>query len=103
MDNGSYDIEIGQSSAEIRLQQAIQLTWTKSKGIQVTENTYFADIIAHPKLSSALQASGLDKLLAKLQESPENAQLLENIPLRSAVMLGANNEQIAKFIRLANQ
>ncbi|MBZ2202334.1 MAG: glycoside hydrolase family 3 C-terminal domain-containing protein [Lentilactobacillus hilgardii] len=103
VDNGSYDIEIGQSSAEIRLQQAIQLTWTKSKGIQVTENTYFADIIAHPKLSSALQASGLDKLLAKLQESPENAQLLENIPLRSAVMLGANNEQIAKFIRLANQ
>ncbi len=103
VDNGQYMIQVGASSADIKLQEAIELDWTATKPLEVTENTYFADVMMRPELSSALQASGLDKLLKSLQDSSDNAQLLKNIPLRSAIMLGATNDQVQKFIKLANR
>ncbi|MCI1856529.1 MAG: glycoside hydrolase family 3 C-terminal domain-containing protein [Sporolactobacillus sp.] len=103
IDNGAYEILVGRSSAEIKLHQIIQLKGSSASQTKVDENTYFVDIIHRSDLSAALQVTGLDKLLEMLESSSDNARLLENIPLRSAVMMGASNDQISKFIQLANR
>lgn len=103
VDNGNYEILIGKSSADIELQSSLTLNWSTNDKPIIDRDTYFANIIARKDLAKALAESGLDKLMGQLQPSAENAQLLENIPLRSAVMLGASSEQVDKFIKLANQ
>ncbi|KGI00487.1 beta-glucosidase [Oenococcus oeni] len=103
VDNGNYEILIGKSSADIELQSSLTLNWSTNDKPIIDRDTYFANIIARKDLAKALAESGLDKLMGQLQSSAENAQLLENIPLRSAVMLGASSEQVDKFIKLANQ
>lgn len=102
-DTGEYEILVGQSVDDIVLRQALMLSWGNQDTRPVTRDTYFSDIISRKDLTIALEESGLDKLLATLSESSENAQLLENIPLRSAVMLGASNDQITQFMQLANR
>ena len=102
-DTGTYEILVGTSVTDVVLRQALTLKWGSTTLQPVTENTYFSDVIRRRDLTAALEESGLDKLLATLNGSSENAQLLENIPLRSAVMLGADSQQVAQFIRLANR
>ncbi|QMU08319.1 beta-glucosidase family protein [Levilactobacillus suantsaii] len=102
-DSGDYDILVGQSVADIELQQTLQLDWGTNDAPTVTQNTYFSDILKRDDLDQALATSGLDKVLSDLTSSGDNAKLLENIPLRSAVMLGISEQQITQFIQLANQ
>ncbi|GHP14934.1 glycosyl hydrolase [Lentilactobacillus fungorum] len=102
MDNGVYEVLIGKSSQNIELSQLLTLQWNKLVKEKISGNTYFSDIIKRQDLTSSLKESGLDKLINSLENSNSNAQLLENIPLRSAVMLGATTAQVNKFIRMAN-
>lgn len=106
VDNGDYDVIIGQSSMVAEASQTITLAWATEQHATVDSETYFADILKRDDLKEAITASGMDKVLALIQgddAQSENAQLLENIPLRSAAMFGADDQMIQRFIKLANQ
>ncbi|MFL2089962.1 hypothetical protein ACEN4H_08690 [Leuconostoc mesenteroides] len=47
-------------------------------------------------------ASGLQTAIESINSSDSNRELMENLPLRAIIMIGANVDQVNKFIELAN-
>ena len=102
-DNGRYEIYVGSSVEDIRLQQNFDYELGQDPLQQVTAETYVADIVNHqsPKIKSALEQTGLGRQLTAILQS-DNAQIFENIPLRSLVMADIDPQVVQNFIELAN-
>lgn len=104
VDNGEYDILIGTSSQDIRLQATATLDWPQAAKPKVTLNSYIGDVLALPEAQAALKASGLTETFAALASGETtDQQMLLNIPLRSANMVGATQEQLTQFLTLMHE
>ncbi|WP_137596652.1 glycoside hydrolase family 3 C-terminal domain-containing protein [Paucilactobacillus kaifaensis] len=103
VDNGEYEINVGSSSRDLRLQQTINVNLGSEAKPLISGNTYLSEVVQRDDLKDALIKSGLKQIIDGVTESDENRELLENIPLRSMVMLGISAEQMSNFIELANQ
>ncbi|EEU30212.1 glycosyl hydrolase family 3 C-terminal domain protein [Limosilactobacillus coleohominis 101-4-CHN] len=102
-DNGRYEIYVGSSVEDIRLQQSLDYELGQDPLQKVTAETYVVDIVNHqsPKIKSALEQTGLGRQLTAILQS-DSAQIFENIPLRSLVMADIDPQVVQKFIELAN-
>ncbi|HJA46881.1 MAG TPA: glycoside hydrolase family 3 C-terminal domain-containing protein [Candidatus Limosilactobacillus excrementigallinarum] len=102
-DNGRYEIYVGSSVEDIRLQQSFDYELGQDPLQKVTAETYVADIVNHqsPKIKAALEQTGLGRQLTAILQS-DSAQIFENIPLRSLVMAYIDPQVVRKFIELAN-
>lgn len=103
VDNGEYEINVGSSSRDIRLQQTVNVDLGSESKLLISGNTYLSEVIQRDDLKDALVKSGMKQIIDGVSESDENRELMENIPLRSMVMLGISAEQMSNFIRLANK
>lgn len=99
-DQGEYEIRVGKSSRQIELRQRIQLAIGTKPSKTVNLNTYLKDIIHRSDLKNALAKAGLQSSIDQILQSDSNAELLENMPLRALVMLGASMQQIETFLKL---
>ncbi|MCX8720618.1 MULTISPECIES: glycoside hydrolase family 3 C-terminal domain-containing protein [unclassified Lactobacillus] len=99
-DQGEYEIRVGKSSRQIELRQRIQLAIGTKPSKTVNLNTYLKDIIHRSDLKNALAKAGLQSSINQILQSDSNAELLENMPLRALVMLGASMQQIETFLKL---
>lgn len=101
VDNGDYAILVGASSQDIRLQATATLDWPQAAKPQVTLNSYIGDVLGLPEAQAALKESGLTDVFAPLASGETtDQQMLLNIPLRSANMVGATQEQLDQFLSL---
>lgn len=99
-DQGEYEIRVGKSSRQIELRQRIQLEIGTKPSKTINLNTYLKDIIYRSDLKNALSKAGLQSSIDQILQSDSNAELLENMPLRALVMLGASMQQIETFLKL---
>lgn len=104
-DNGQYEILVGSSSQDIRLQVRFNLSIGTPTLSKITDETYVGELLANrsEKIDQALQESGLDQLLDQLLRDDANAAIFENIPLRSLTMTGVDTATVAQFIQKVNQ
>ncbi|WP_367341987.1 glycoside hydrolase family 3 C-terminal domain-containing protein [Limosilactobacillus sp.] len=102
-DNGQYEIFVGSSVEDIRLQQQFDYKLGTPVQVQLTSETYVGDMMAHqtPAIKRALQETGLGEKLKPILNS-DSAAIFANIPLRSLVMGGISTDDVKKLIRLAN-
>ncbi|KIR09133.1 glycosyl hydrolase family 3 [Levilactobacillus brevis] len=103
MDDGNYTISVGQSSRQLNLSQDISLTWNPKHLAPITANTYIGDIMARPDLRPALEQTKMATSLDQLANDDTNSELMKNMPLRAAIMVGIDASQLTEFLRLANQ
>ena len=104
VDNGEYDILIGASSQDSRLETTATLDWPQAAKPKVTLNSYIGDVLALPDAQAALKTSGLAETFAALAPGETtDQQMLLNIPLRSANMVGATQEQLTQFLTLMRE
>ncbi|MBU7540176.1 glycoside hydrolase family 3 C-terminal domain-containing protein, partial [Levilactobacillus brevis] len=103
MDDGNYTISVGQSSRQLNLSQDISLTWNPKHLAPITANTYIGDIMARPDLRPALEQTKMATSLDQLANDDTNSELMKNMPLRAAIMVGIDASQLKEFLRLANQ
>ncbi|WP_123808946.1 hypothetical protein [Lactiplantibacillus plantarum] len=103
MDNGEYNIQVGSSSRNIKLEEKFSITMGSDVISDVTPNTYISDITKRYELQQALEVSGMKRLFDQLLMDESNRELLENLPLRAIVTVGWTIDQMNNFIQLANQ
>lgn len=103
VDNGSYEIRIGQSSRQIELRQTIEVQLGVEPKEDLNLNTYLKDIIYRKDLQKPLSQAGLQASIDQILTAQSNSTLLENMPLRALVMLGAKMSQIQTFLHLVRQ
>lgn len=103
VDNGSYEIRIGQSSRQIELRQTIEVQLGVEPKEDINLNTYLKDIIYREDLQKPLAQAGLQTSIDQILTAQSNSTLLENMPLRALVMLGAKMSQIQTFLHLVRQ
>lgn len=103
VDNGSYEIRIGQSSRQIKLRQTIEVQLGVEPKKDLNLNTYLKDIIYRKDLQKPLAQAGLQTSIEQILTAQSNSTLLENMPLRALVMLGAKMSQIQTFLHLVRQ
>ena len=103
VDNGSYEIRIGQSSRQIELRQTIEVQLGVEPKEDLNLNTYLKDIIYREDLQKPLAQAGLQASIDQILTAQSNSTLLENMPLRALVMLGAKMSQIQTFLHLVRQ
>ena len=97
VDNGSYEIRIGQSSRQIELRQTIEVQLGVEPKEDINLNTYLKDIIYREDLQKPLAQAGLQTSIDQILTAQSNSTLLENMPLRALVMLGGQNEPNPNF------
>ena len=104
MDNGSYSIQIGSSSRDIRMEKKINVTIGTDSKNSITPDTYFSELIQNDssEVKKALEKSGFDEAIKSVLNSGDAQAILENIPLRAMGMVGMSEEQINKFLSLVN-
>lgn len=102
MDDGRYTILVGKSSRELVLTQDITLNWNPATGANVTANTYIGDVMNRPELRHALEQTGMAKSFDQLANDDTNSEMMKNMPLRSAIMVGVSVDQLNEFLKLAN-
>lgn len=103
VDNGSYEIRIGQSSRQIELRQTIEVQLGVEPKEDLNLNTYLKDIIYREDLQKPLAQAGLQTSIDQILTAQSNSTLLENMPLRALIMLGAKMSQIQTFLHLVRQ
>lgn len=103
VDNGEYNIQVGSSSRNIKLEEKVSITLGTDVISDVTPDTYISEIIKRYELKQALEMSGMKQLFDQLLMDDSNRELLENLPLRAIVMVGGTIDQMNNFIQLANQ
>lgn len=103
VDQGEYEIRVGKSSRQIELRQKIQLKLGTEPSKKVNLNTYLKDIIHRADLKDSLVQAGLQDSIDKILQANSNGELLENMPLRALVMLGASMQQIETFLKLVQK
>lgn len=103
VDNGSYEIRIGQSSRQIELRQTIEVQLGVEPKGDLNLNTYLKDIIYREDLQKPLAQAGLQTSIDQILTVQSNSTLLENMPLRALIMLGAKMSQIQTFLHLVRQ
>ncbi|GBG04935.1 glycoside hydrolase family 3 C-terminal domain-containing protein [Lactobacillus rodentium] len=103
IDNGSYEIFVGSSVADIRLKDKFTLTIGTTPTVKINRDTYINEIInsKDPVIKKALQTSGLGSELEKIL-SPENEAIFANMPLRALGMVNIPDEMVKNFIAEAN-
>ncbi len=102
-DNGKYQILVGSSSQDIRLQATLNLTIGTSSLKVITEESYVSEVMKGGKrVQKALDEAGLLKPLNALLGTGQGA-ILTNIPLRSLGMAGISNAQVRRFIDIVNE
>lgn len=103
VDNGDYVINIGSSSRDIRLSQHVAVKLGANISQPITSETYISEVINRTDLRPAIEESGLSESLDMIANVEDNQELLANMPMRAVVMLGANIEQLNKFLALVNK
>lgn len=104
VDNGKYEVLVGIDSKNIKLQQSIELNWTASKSTKIGPDSYIGDIVGREDVKTALEQTGLAKTFAQISNGDStDDQMMLNMPLRAAVMVGATSEQIKGLIQLVNK
>ncbi|WP_125544624.1 glycoside hydrolase family 3 C-terminal domain-containing protein [Levilactobacillus lindianensis] len=111
-DSGDYEIMVGQSSRDIRLQTKLTMDF-KNSPAPVTMETYLATIVRDHKLldqfkSTVLNPLGANNPLGFSDQQDDHPQLTQNLmflnmPLRALVATGVPEALVADFISLANQ
>lgn len=112
-DTGDYEIMIGDSSRDIRLQTKLTMDF-KNSPAPVTMETYLTTIVQDPRLRDIFQATvlapkyaGENNFLAATDENGNLAllqdQMFLNMPLRAVIALGGPAPLIADFIAAANE
>ena len=103
IDNGSYEIFVGSSVADIRLKDKFTLTLGTTPTVKINRDTYINEIInsKDPIVKKALQTSGLGSELEKML-SPENEAIFANMPLRALGMVNIPEKMVKDFIAEAN-
>ncbi len=103
LDNGAYEILVGSSSADIRLNKMIELNWTPERPIKVDQRTYIGDLIKQDKFAEAVKQAGLSDIFSKLADDDDpTAKMFQNMPLRAATTMGVSPEKINKLIEIMN-
>ncbi|WP_413981553.1 beta-glucosidase [Leuconostoc mesenteroides] len=102
VDQGDYNLKIGSSSRDIRLEKTVSLEMGTTNNRPISGDTYISEIINRDGLHESLVASGLQTAIESISSSDSNRELMENLPLRAIIMIGANVDQVNKFIELAN-
>ncbi|PWG00145.1 beta-glucosidase [Levilactobacillus bambusae] len=114
-DSGDYELMIGASSRDTRLQQRITLTF-ENEPHEISENTYLNEIISDPTLMALFMkdvvtpfsdhGSTTEQQLFTVDQNGKVAilqnPLFTNMPLRALVAQGLPNQLIQTFIRHAN-
>jgi len=103
MDDGDYTIFVGRSSRDLDLHQDVTLAWNPQSGAPVTPDTYIGAIMARPDLRAALEETDMAKSFDALAGNDTNSEMMKNMPLRSAIMVGVSVDQLNAFLKLANQ
>ena len=103
IDNGSYEIFVGSSVADIRLKDKFTLTIGTNPTVKINRDTYINEVIKSkdPVVRKALQTSGLGSELEKML-SPENEAIFANMPLRALGMVNIPDKMVKNFIAEAN-
>lgn len=103
LDNGAYEILVGSSSADIRLNKMIELNWTPERPIKVDQRTYIGDLIKQDKFAEAVKQAGLSDIFSRLADDNDpTAKMFQNMPLRAATTMGVSPEKINKLIEIMN-
>lgn len=103
LDNGAYEILVGSSSADIRLNKMIELNWTPERPIKVDQRTYIGDLIKQDKFAEAVKQAGLSDIFSKLADDNDpTAKMFQNMPLRAATTMGVSPEKINELIEIMN-
>ncbi|MGL5886839.1 MAG: beta-glucosidase family protein [Leuconostoc suionicum] len=102
VDKGEYIIKVGSSSQDIRLEKSIFLEMGIDNIKPVSGETYISEIINRKDLQKPLIDSGLKSSIDSITAMDSNRELMENMPLRAIIMIGANVNQVNHFINLAN-
>lgn len=103
LDNGAYEILVGSSSADIRLNKMIELNWTPERPIKVDQRTYIGDLIKQDKFAEAVKQAGSSDIFSKLADDDDpTAKMFQNMPLRAATTMGVSPEKINKLIEIMN-
>ncbi|MGX6428756.1 glycoside hydrolase family 3 C-terminal domain-containing protein [Levilactobacillus yonginensis] len=111
-DTGDYEIMIGESSRDIRLQTKLTMDF-KNSPAPITTETYFAQVVQEPRLRDLFQRIVLDSEQDRtnnfltIKDDAGNLVLMQNqmflnMPLRAAVALGVPANLISSFIAAAN-
>ncbi|AOF48349.1 glycosyl hydrolase family 3 [Tetragenococcus halophilus] len=103
IDDGSYLVQVGSSSADIRLTQEVTIQKGTKTHPEVTSDTYIADIMKRDDLKDLIATTEFGKTLNNLIGDDSNSKMLENIPLRAAEMMGFSPAQVKAFIDKANE
>lgn len=104
LDNGMYEILIGTDSQNIKLHQSIKLSWSADKTVKIGPDSYIGALVGRKDIKAAFAQTGLDTVFGPISGATStDDQMLLNMPLRAAVMVGATTDQIKKLIQLVNQ
>lgn len=101
-DNGHYEIQVGSSSRDIRLQAPLELTLGQTRQPVITADSYLDDIeaSADPVVQIAFEQSGLKAAVQPLLDNPAMVKIMENLPLRVLVTAGVDDAIVQKFLNL---
>ncbi len=100
LDNGRYEIFIGSSSRDIRLDKSIEINWKQNKNQEITLDSYLVDILKNEKLKKILEESDINESVKKLSQDDSSREIMTNMPLRSLTVMGITNDQIDRFIEM---
>lgn len=105
-DIGQYDIFIGESVSDIRLNARVKITneYLDIQNPLINEDTYLYEIIDRKnEMVESLRKYEFDKMISSVGEDKSLAPIFENMPLRSLIMLNLNINTIYNFIEDANK
>jgi len=112
-DSGDYELMVGDSSRDIRLQTKLTMDF-KNSPAPVTAETYLSTIVRDPRLQQifkdtvlAPEHASANNFLATTDEHGNVAllqdQMFLNMPLRAVIALGGPADLIHDFINAANK
>ena len=103
LDSGNYLVAVGHDSRDLPLSQQVTLTSDQDNAEPITSESYVGDLLHDPRAKQALETSGLAKTFEAIAGGQTtDDQMLLNMPLRAAVMVGATPEQVEAFLKRVN-
>lgn len=103
LDSGNYLVAVGHDSRNLPLSQQVSLTSDQDNAEPITSESYVGELLHDPRAKQALETSGLAKTFEAIAGGQTtDDQMLLNMPLRAAVMVGATPEQVEAFLKLVN-
>lgn len=97
VDNGSYEIRIGQSSRQIELRQIIEVQLGVEPKGDLNLNTYLKDIIYREDLQKPLAQAGLQTSIDQILTAQSNSTLLKKYAAAGFNYVGCQNEPNPNF------